>query len=268
VLGQIHWMMIAAFAAILLGGLGAWFQIKLAGLDAPTAFFGSVPGGMAEMLALGDRFKAEPVALAVSQTVRVGIIVVTVPAGLAYLGEAGNAVFQPSAASIDWHGLPVLLAGAIAAALILNRVGMTNAWMLGACGFAAAFTIAGINLSSLPAALLILGQLLIGAALGQRFDREPMRRAPRVIAAAALSTLVLLAAGIVLAIGISVVSGISLSTMIAATCPGGLAEMSITAQVLALGVPLVIAYHITRIIMITVITLPLFRLMGRFYPRS
>ncbi len=266
VLGQIHWMAAAALAAILLGGLGAWIQTRIAGLDVPTAFFGSVPGGMAEMLALGDRFRAEPVALALSQTVRVGIIVVTVPVGLTYLGEAGDAIFLPTVSAVDWQGLPLLLGGTTASALILNRLGMTNAWMLGAAGFAAAITIAGIEISSLPGSLLILGQLLIGAALGERFDREPMRRAPRVILGAVLSTAVLIAAGILLALGISAASGISASTMIAATCPGGLVEMSITAQVLALGVPLVTAYHIMRIIMITAVTLPLFRLAGRYYP--
>lgn len=263
VAGQLHWMVIAAMATILIGGLGAWIQMRLAGLDGPTAFFGSVPGGMAEMLALGDRFHAEPVALALSQTVRVGIIVLTVPAGLTYLGEAGDAIFQPMASVVDWQALPLLLAGTAATALILNRAGMTNAWMLGACAFAAVFTIAEIELSSLPAPFLILGQLLIGAALGQRFEREPMRRAPMVIVGAAISTTILLVAGIVLALGIAAASGISVSTMIAATCPGGLAEMSITAQVLMLGVPLVTAYHVTRIIMITMVTLPLFRLLRR-----
>ena len=266
VLGEIHWMAAAALAAILLGGFGAWIQTRVAGLDAPTAFFGSVPGGMAEMLALGDRFRAEPVALALSQTVRVGIIVVTVPVGLTYFGDVGDAVFSPAAGAVDWRGLPLLLGGAAASAAALNRLGMTNAWMLGAAGFAAAITIAGIEVSSLPGELLVLGQLLIGAALGERFDREPMRRAPRVILGAALSTTVLIAAGILLALGISSASGISVSTMIAATCPGGLAEMSITAQVLALGVPLVTAYHIMRIVMITAVTLPLFRLIGRYRP--
>ncbi len=266
VLGEIHWMAAAAVAAILLGGLGAWIQIRVAGLDVPTAFFGSVPGGMAEMLALGDRFRAEPVALALSQTVRVGIIVVTVPAGLTFFGDAGDEVFLPAADAVNWQSLPLLLGGAAASAMVLNRLGMTNAWMLGAAGFAAAITIAGIALSSLPVALLVLGQLLIGAALGERFEREPLRRAPRVILGAALSTIMLIATGILLALGIAAASGISVSTMVAATCPGGLAEMSITAQVLALGVPLVTAYHIMRIVMITAVTLPLFRLVARYRP--
>ena len=53
--------------------------------------------------------------------------------------------------------------------------------------------------------------------------------------------------------------------MIAATAPGGLAEMSLTAAVLNLGVPLVTAYHIIRIIMITLFTLPTYRIIARLF---
>jgi uncharacterized membrane protein AbrB (regulator of aidB expression) len=42
--------------------------------------------------------------------------------------------------------------------------------------------------------------------------------------------------------------------------------MSLTAAVLNLGVPLVTAYHIIRIIMITVFTLPAYKLACRMFP--
>jgi hypothetical protein len=44
-----------------------------------------------------------------------------------------------------------------------------------------------------------------------------------------------------------------------------LAEMSITAQVLGLGVPLVTAYHVVRVFMITLFTLPMYRLGVRLF---
>ena len=263
VLGQLHWMAIAAVVAVLLGGVGALIQMRIARLDPATAFFGSVPGGMVEMIALADRFKAEPVATALSQTVRVGIVVATVPAGLAWLGTTGSEFLGPRTIPVDWQLLPVLIAGCAAASWALARLGVTNAWMLGACGFAAVLTASEIELSGLPDAFLVLGQVLVGAALGERFDREPMRRAPRVIVGAALSTAILALAGIALAAAIGALSGIPLTTMVAATCPGGLAEMSITAEVLGLGVPLVTAYHVTRIVVIALVTLPLFRLIVR-----
>ena len=263
VLGQVHWMAVAAVVAVMLGAVGALIQIRIARLDPATAFFGSVPGGMAEMITLGDRFRAEPVATALSQTVRVGIVVVTVPAGLTWLGAAGEDFLALRTIPVDWSLLPVLMAGCAAASWGLSRLGVTNAWLLGACGFAALLTAGEIELSGLPDIFLVLGQLLVGASLGECFDREPMRRAPRVIVGAALSTAILLAASIALAAAIGAVSGVPLTTMVAATCPGGLAEMSVTAEVLGLGVPLVTAYHVTRIVVITLVTMPLFRMIGR-----
>ncbi len=263
VLAHLPWMILVAVVAIALGGVGAAVHMRFAGLDGPTAFFGSVPGGMAEMITLGDRYNAEPVALVLSQTIRVTIVVVTIPAALTYWGIAGDEVFRPAVSEVDWALLPVLLGGAAAVSLGLNRAGVTNAWMLGACGFVALLTVLEIRWTAMPPVFLIAAQVLIGASLGERFEREALMRAPRVIVGAALTTLVMMATGAGLALLIATASDTSLSAMVAAAAPGGLAEMSITAQVLGLGVPLVTAYHIIRVFMITVLTLPLFRLARR-----
>ena len=135
--------------------------------------------------------------------------------------------------------------------------------MLGPCAFVALLTVFEIRWTALPPVFLIAAQVLIGASLGERFEREALARAPLVILGAALTTVVMMATGAGLAMVIARATDISLSAMVAAAAPGGLAEMSITAQVLGLGVPLVTAYHIVRVFMITVLTLPLFRLARR-----
>jgi uncharacterized protein len=52
-------------------------------------------------------------------------------------------------------------------------------------------------------------------------------------------------------------------TMVLATAPGGMAEMCVTAKVLQLGVPLVTAAHVTRVIILVTTTAPTFRLAKR-----
>jgi len=264
VAAQLPWMALVAVVSLVLGAVGAWIQQRVAKLDLATAFFGCVPGGMSEMFALGDRFHAEPVALALSQLIRVTIVVCTVPAALTYFGQHGDEVFQPLTRIVDWRLLPVLFAGTGAVAIALNRLGMTNAWMLGAVAFAAALTAAGVELSAVPRPITIIGQVLIGVSVGQRFEREALAGAPRVILGSAIATVLMLAVSGALSLFIANATGISVWSIVAASAPGGLAEMSVTAQVLGLGVPLVTAYHIVRIFMITVITLPMFRLMLRF----
>ena len=48
-----------------------------------------------------------------------------------------------------------------------------------------------------------------------------------------------------------------------ATAPGGIAEMSITAKVLELGVPLVTAFHVSRVVLLLTCTAPLFTWLRR-----
>lgn len=265
VLAQLPWMLVVAVVTIGLGGLGAAIQMRVAHVNLATGFLASVPGGMAEMIALSDRLGAEPVALVVSQLTRVTIVVIAIPAALTFFGEHGSDAFSPAVLDVDWLHLMPLLAGAVLVSYLLNRTGMTNAWMLGGCAFTAALTAADIQLSAVPAEFLTGAQVLIGVSIGQRFERQALARAPLVIVGSALTTVVMMAASVLLALGITAATGISVWSMIASTSPGGLAEMSVTAQILGLGVPLVTGYHVTRVFMITLMALPMYRLMERVW---
>jgi len=51
--------------------------------------------------------------------------------------------------------------------------------------------------------------------------------------------------------------------------PGGIAEMAITAKVLQLGVPLVTAFQVSRMVMVVLTTGPLFvHVINRFFPSA
>ncbi|MFT5488849.1 MAG: membrane AbrB-like protein [Paracoccaceae bacterium] len=265
VAAHLPWMVLVAMISIGLGGLSAIVLVKIARIDSATAFFGNVPGGMAEMLAMGDRFGAKPVPLTLSQLTRVTIVILSIPPALTFFGETGSDIFVPLAATVDVPWLGLLLVCCLLSSLALNRLHVPNCWMLGAATFASLLTVFEITFSAMPRELLNVAQVFIGIALGQRFDRTSMASAPRVILASAITTVVMMAAALLLAAFIAEQTDIPATAMIAATAPGGLAEMSLTAAVLNLGVPLVTAYHIIRIIMITVFTLPAYKLACRIF---
>ena len=52
-------------------------------------------------------------------------------------------------------------------------------------------------------------------------------------------------------------------TLLLGTSPGGIAEMAITAKVLQLGVPVVTAFQVCRLLAVLLLAEPLFR---RLYP--
>jgi membrane AbrB-like protein len=118
-------------------------------------------------------------------------------------------------------------------------------------------------LSALPEWMVHFGQLFIGVSLGTRFSPEFLHAAPRFMASvAAASTLaILVAAGFGFAL--AAMSGIHPATAILATSPGGIAEMSLTAKNLQLGVPIVTAFHVMRMAALVLTIGPLFRLARR-----
>ena len=54
-------------------------------------------------------------------------------------------------------------------------------------------------------------------------------------------------------------TGLPWATLVLGTSPGGIAEMSITAKVLQLGVPVVTAFQVCRLMAVLMLVAPLYR---------
>ena len=256
-----HWplLLIAAGVAVLLGVLGGWVLSRVSGVDSTTAFFASVPGGAAEMTLLGERFRARPDRVALAQSLRILVVVIVVPFALTYSGAHGSDSVVTAGAPLRWQGLATLLAIAAAAALLLDRLRMPNAFMFGPLAATIAITVAEVQLSSLPAILTNSAQLLIGCALGARFEHRSLESAPRYVAGVLASVLIGLALAALIAAAVARLAGLSVPTLVLAMAPGGIAEMCITAKVLQLGVPLVTAAHVARVVVLIIGTGPAYR---------
>jgi uncharacterized membrane protein AbrB (regulator of aidB expression) len=78
-----------------------------------------------------------------------------------------------------------------------------------------------------------------------------------------LSVLAALVLSAIFGIALAAATGLHAATLVLATAPGGIAEMSITAKVLELGVPIVTAFHVTRVVLLLTCTAPLFAWLQR-----
>jgi uncharacterized membrane protein AbrB (regulator of aidB expression) len=58
-------------------------------------------------------------------------------------------------------------------------------------------------------------------------------------------------------------TGLPAATLILGTAPGGIAEMAITAKVLKLGVPVVTAFQVCRLVAVLMLVGPMFQWLGR-----
>lgn len=257
----------AALFAFVLGAICAFVLQRLSGCRFPTAFFASLPGGAAEMSVLADRFGGQADSVAAAHALRIMLVVLTVPPLITWSGAHGVESWAPAAGEVRYAGLAALLAITSAAALALRTFKTPNGWVIGPLLAMTVLTGVGIELSSMPHWTLNAAQLLIGCALGSRFNAAFFLTAPRFLAAVAVTVYLGIVLAAVFAGGLAAVSGIDVPTAILASAPGGVTEMSITAEVLRLGVPIVTAFHVTRMAFLVLAAAPLFSLRDRYLRR-
>ena len=123
--------------------------------------------------------------------------------------------------------------------------------------------LSGVTLSAIPTGLSNAAQLVIGISLGVRFTPDFLHTAPRWLASVALATVAMMALCAAFAWGLSWLTGLHPATMVLASAPGGIAEMSITAKVLQLGVPVVTAFQVCRLVAVLMLAEPLYRWWAR-----
>ncbi|MEO5701698.1 MAG: AbrB family transcriptional regulator [Casimicrobiaceae bacterium] len=254
------WPLLAAGAlfAILLGYGAGIVLARLAGLDRTTAIFACVPGGAAEMAILGERYGARVDRVAAAQSIRILVVVLVLPTVYTLLSVHGADRYIPGMTRFDPVGLAELLALTFVGGLFAQRLGIPNAFVLGPLAVAIPLTAMEFYFSAVPTWASNSAQCVLGVALGSRFQPEFLHGAPRFVAAMILTSIaaILVSAGF----GWALASTAELypATVILGTTPGGIAEMCITAKVLQLGVPVVTAFHVTRVVVLLLGTGPFF----------
>lgn len=256
-------MVLTAAVAMLVAAVLSVPFARASRINETTAFFSLTPGGLSEMANVGQAEGADPEPIALSQAIRVALLVCLMPPLILAFGHDGGIPTPPAAGALDPLELALLFGTALAAITVVKLLKGNNAWMIGA--LLGGGIMAGLELveGRMPYPLFAGGQFLIGIAIGARFKRENLKRLPRVCVMVVLFiillTLVLFGYAGLLTLG----TGIDLSSTVLSSSPGGLAEMSLTAQVLHLNVALVTAFHVVRSFFVNAFTLPAFRLFRR-----
>lgn len=253
----------AAFA-LSLGVIVGRLLGRLSGCDARTGYFASLPGGAAEMAVLAERFGGRADLVAAAQALRIMLVVLIVPPFLTWTGVHGSDLWSPSGLEVNYLGLVLMVLLATLGALILRTLDTPNSWVIGPLLIVITLTSQGVALSAVPVWVLNAAQLLIGCALGSRFRKGLLHLAPRFLT----SVVATICCSIALAAGaawiLATLSGINIPTSILALAPGGVAEMSVTAKVLQFDVPIVTAFHVTRMAILVLTAGLLFKLHRRY----
>jgi membrane AbrB-like protein len=257
----------ATVAVFLIGGLGALTLSRASGVEGKSTFFASVPGGAMAMAVLAERHGAQIAPVAVAHSLRVSIVVILIPFALTYGGFPLEASPYRPQVPLNLSILPLWLAFGFVLGEFSERLGLQNGYLLAPIFFGAALTVSGVQLSAVPRWMTDVAQLMFGLVLGARYERAFFARYKLFIPFALLNSFFILIASAALGAALGWAFGLPIATMILATAPGGLAEMTITAQALQISVPLVVAFHLFRVVVVNLGTQYIYAWAGRLLAR-
>lgn len=287
-------MLGSAFTPALLGHLGEWtvslaglllyialsalvglaYLRRVAGYDRVTAYFTAMPGGFNEMVMMGGAMGGDDRAIALGHSLRIMLVVLILPFAFQSLpgyDPAGRDWslngLGPGLLDVPWQDY-ALMALCAAGAPVAKRLRIPAGFLVGPMLISAGLHLSGLMEGRPPGLVIAAAQIVIGAAIGARFQGLALRFIGRTLLVATGLTLVLLAVTVGMALVVHLVTGLSLPGLVLAYAPGGLAEMSLVALALHVDAAFVASHHIVRIILIVMLAPPAYHLWRRWTERG
>jgi membrane AbrB-like protein len=251
------------FYVVIVTGAAFLHLRRLARLDPRTAWFSATPGGLGEMVVLGDRAGGDLRTIALVHSIRILLVVLAIPFALRLLGHAVPTVPAAAGAAASGADLGILLGCGLLGLGLGRLVRLPAPGLLGPMILSAAAHLSGIVHGAPPVVVVAAAQLVIGAQVGARFAGYPWLRVAQSVASGLGLTVLMLAMALAAGWLLGEATGLPLLLLVLALAPGGLAEMSLLALALTDDPALVAAVHIVRIAFVVIAAPLLFRLYER-----
>ncbi len=236
---------------LLVTAVGALYYRRVGGLDATTALFAAIPGGMGEMIVLSESAGADAGRVAAAQATRILITVSVLPPAFAWFGWIGGpspVIAAAGALGADDVAQLVLLAlVGLAAWRVAARMGLPVPALMGPLAVSAAAHATGITTIRMPYPLVALAQIVIGAVAGCRFGRARPAQLARLVLEAAGYVAIAMAVAVGFALPIAWLTAADAAAALLAFAPAGVNEMSMFALVLGVDAAFVASHQVARV---------------------
>ena len=221
--------------------------------DSLSALMGASPGSMAQVIALSSELGGDLRAVAIVQTVRVLLLVVGLPNGLALFGLVVPAVPLPRGpAGFSVLGeMLLLLAVAITFALVFLRLRFPGGLLFGALAGSALLHGAGLIHAALPWWVGGASVITLGALVGSRFANTSARMLVSHLGAAFGSFAVSMVVATVFVAIVARLFSFPIANIVIAFAPGAQDTMMVLALALHLDPVYVGAHHLARFLVVT-----------------
>lgn len=229
--------------------------------DWVTAYFAGMPGGLSEMIEIGEAAGAKPAPIILAHSLR---IVVTIALLVLWFRVVSHDVGPASSlhqASLSWLDVALMVLSAMLGSLLGKAFHFPAPTFLGPLLLSALLHLVGITESVPPALLVNLAQVVLGTTIGCRFLSIRLKTllpaAALSIGATILTLILALATGQVM----QALAGVTVDQALLALAPGGLTEMGLITLSIQADVAFVALHHVMRILFVIVLAPVAFHLL-------
>jgi membrane AbrB-like protein len=242
---------ILALAVIAMLAATACYLRFVHGWDLLSAVLGASPGSMAQVLALAAELGGDLRGIAIVHTMRVLLIVLGLPAGLALFGSTVGPLARATAPGASLAELAILVTVSTAVALGLARMRFPGGLLFGAMAGSGLLHGTGLVQASLPWWAGSAAVVTLGAVAGARFANTSPRMMLDYLGAAFGSFAVAFAVASSFALLVVALLPFRVADVIVAFAPGAQDTMMVLALALHLDPVFVGAHHLVRFLIVT-----------------
>jgi membrane AbrB-like protein len=232
------------------------------GWDGLSALLGASPGSMAQALALSAELRADLRGIAIVHVMRVLLILLGVPAGLALSGSIIEPPAVGSATQSSFLGIAVLILVSSLAAFALLRLRFPGGLLFGALLGSAILHGTGLVSAALPWWLGDGAVVTLGAVAGSRFASTSPRMLLSYLGAAIGSFVVADSVAALFALLVAAMLPLRIADVVIAFAPGAQDTMMVLALALKLDPIYVGAHHLVRFLVVSLAVATAARRMG------
>ena len=238
---------------ILVAFAGMYYYYKVLNFDKRTAFFSSMPGGVIEMVILGEQLKADTSKITLVQSSRLLFIVLTLPFIIQYIFHidiSGNKLITTPLREIyltDFFFLGII---GFIGAYLAKKFHISAAYLMGPMILSIIAFSLGFVHSKPPDELIKFVQVIFGTIIGFTFRGVTLKVIIKTLIGTFGHFIILALISALFITFVYFVFDFPIISVLLAFSPGGQAEINLIAILVAANIPYITVHHIVRLFIV------------------
>lgn len=232
---------------------GMYYFYRFQGFDKKTAYLSSMPGGVIEMVIIGEEIKANIAKITLVQSSRLFFIVVTLPFVIQYIFKvdiSGNKLITIPIVNINLQEFLFLLVAGFIGGYLAKKVKLSAAYLIGPMIVSILLHSTGYVTTTVPDEFLKFVQVVFGTIIGFTFRGVSVKEILQTLKATFGHFIILSIISIIFILIAYYSFDFPIISTLLAFSPGGQAELNLIAILVVANVPYITLHHIVRLFIV------------------